>query len=152
MNMVVKHRGENYMATETIISPAGTIVFAALDSARTQDSKYLAAGQEPKAFYELVLEFKNSETAWKNTIKSINPKLISQTENGFKVRAKTQYQVEVLNSTGEVLGEAEIPQFRKGSTGTAIMEVRPHGESGRGGLNLVRVKLGELTLVEGPSH
>lgn len=135
------------MTQETRISPQGEIVFMNLTRAfQARDKKgNVIADSTPQ--YTCRLRFPNSEKDFKEYITGINDASVvddKEHPGHYLVRAKSRWQPTVLGVTGEQLDGAEIPEFRKGATGTAIMKVSPHRESGS--LNLVQVGITSLDL------
>lgn len=121
---------------QLITSPAGTIVFSRLRN--TGDGTVLNLRFDGTT---------DQEKEFKAAIAEVNPSLIGTKskkitkEGQFTVQAKSKYQPQVIDSTGNLLNETEdgIPSI---SSGTASMVVKP-GTSEKGNyINLVTVVLG----------
>lgn len=138
-------------SNELITSPLGTIQFMALAYKVRKSPE-----DTERSVYTIRLEFDGNTKegkAFRKTVESINANLIG-TKNAsapghFTVSAKSKFDVKVLDADGtQLLGE-EIPKFTKGSTGQAVMMVKPYTGNALGGtLNLVGVGIHALDLVE----
>ena len=132
--------------TDTITSPVGSIVYMGLDKARANFN-----GREE---YSIRLMFDgNTEegAAFKSAVSKINANKVVTTStsveipNGFYVvSAWSKYKPHILDSEGTAV--EEVPYFSRGSTGTAIMTVKPFEGAKGGGLNLNGVVILDLDL------
>lgn len=138
------------MTTELITSPEGTIEFMAL---RFKVAK--KPTDEEKTVYAVKLSFEDNAAnqSFKNQIQAINPKLVGTNPDApgrFTVRASSKYEVRVLDTSGNKITQSEIPVMTKGSTGTAVVMLKPYmGNKLGGSLNLVGVAITSLDLAEG---
>lgn len=123
-----------------ITSPKGTIVFMALD--KPVRNKY-----KDREEYSLRLEFDGSETEFRKQIEEINPGLVVTSnvtkEGNYRVNASTKFQPNVLDADGNSLSDY-IPSGGSGTTGTAIMVVKPFKGNKGGSINLDSVAILEL--------
>lgn len=139
---------DNYVIT----SPPCEIQFMAL----TRKVKNKPTDLEPSV--HTIRVACNGNTAegaeFRDSIAAINAGLLgtkhAPAEGWFTVKASTKFDVEVLGPDGEIM--EEVPYFTKGSTGIAVITVKPYtGNSLGGSINLTGVAILELDIVESES-
>lgn len=124
----------------------GNIVFMSVDRAVT--NKY-----NGRTAYTIRLEFDGNTVAgkeFKQAVQEVNPNIVSETgcaPGYFKVAASSKFAPTVTDADGVELDD--IPHWTKGSTGKALMTLKPYNGEKGGSLNLTGVAIFELDLAEG---
>lgn len=131
---------------EQIMSPVGEIVFMALN----RKVKKNQSPDSPEGYtVRLKFDTSNPEHAeWKKTVSKINRNIVVTGREGytgteFDMKAFSLYKPEIGDKDGNTL--EEVPNFYKGSTGTARMVVQPYtGNELGGSINLTAVIINNI--------
>ncbi len=143
------------MSDQLLTSPTGTIQYMALKNKvknKPTDDEYTV--------FTLRLEFDGNDPeaiAFKEAVAKVNPSLIGKenatTPDNFTVKASTKWYPKAIDQTGELITQDDAPVFYPGSTGTAVMTVKPYTGNALGGsLNLIGVAIVSLELAEKPEQ
>lgn len=99
----------------------------------------------------------NSEKAkaFKDAVAKVNKNIISTKHasqpGSFTVKASTQWFPKVIDDSGELLTQDQMPTFYPGSKGKAVITVKPNKTNPLGGnINLIGVALTEMELTDKP--